>query len=975
MKKHLLKMLSGIGLTMILLCTTAYAKSPVGQYNPDSGRLTVSGVLDDNMTDDVVNILVLNKGATYTSFTPDDVIYIGSQEINQNREYQFHVDIGNDFDNSIIYIKAANEYTPITAFKTKTENVSAFARTELFLDNNVLTVGASAEVYVSAYDDNGTKIDIDKYEICTDNSDCVGIDGDKITGITKGNANIYAKVTVRGKTIATKMTAIAVRNASDTVSIVGTSFYNNDELLNITGDISTANRIVFAFNAPTEGIVGIKMTALNGFKSELYSGVYDAKSMSYTINLPECVGFGKYRFDVLSDEPLGLSSVIEGCDVNMSIPETVAVGYEYNVVPECFNYRNYKIDMENVSVTGTAVIDGVFCADAEGEYTVNVSFIAGGQTRHFEKKINAVNIDRVIAAINSLRMEPGDRQNIMVQAVGEDGNILDIKPTFVSSNAGKISVSEDGEIYAKSMGTAEISVICADKKTSFRVFSGIDGNTDVIMGTAIKADSELELNEKQKVSLCEYMLSGDTYAVNDDVEFTSDDESVLQIDEDGNLIGKNFGKATISTIYAGEVYKKKISVVPRKIINARIVNKSGTLPIGRYDSVRVLVNSAEYLSLAEYRLYSDNEDVIKINGDKIQAVGIGTAKIKAVISTGNDKISTEAVEVTVYNPEGGYLIDEIENSDKMHYIDPRLVIDGGEVYTKGASDKNAEIVYYVNGDINDIIVYDHICNPTYESEDIILYVSPDNLEYQQIEGLRIKGEQLNGWGIDVITAKGIPEGMRYLKIIMNNPNHSQATRVSGVEVGYSTAPKVLDVQIVDDCTENEIYKNILGQKAVITFNQPINPDSLANISVDRGDISDLTYDAELYRCEFVIKDKSYDQNRLNIKNVTDYIGKTSDTYSIDIKPLKNMYSINKSVIYEVKNGWAERISIQNDTVYPKTYSLIECMYYDDGRLMSVKEIDKGQIDAASHKYIYCAYNKDAKLLIWESIGSMKPIIK
>ena len=975
MKNNLIKILIGTALAAMFISATAYAMSPVGQYNPDTGGLTVSGVLDGNMSDDTVNILVLKKGASYMSFTSEDILYIGSAEINQNREYRFSIDMGNDFDDSVIYIKAANKYVPVTAFKTKTENVNAFERAELVLDNNVLAVGASTEAYVSAYDGNGTKIDVDKYEICTDNSDCVNIAGNKIFGIAKGNANIYARVTVRGKTVTTKMTAAAVRNASDNISTVGASFYSNDELLDITGDISSADRIVFTFNAPTEGITGIRITNLNGFGSELHKGEYDSESMSYSINLSERLGFGKYRFDVLSDEPLGLSSVIEGCDVNLSVPKTVAAGYEYKVVPEFFYYRNYKIAAENISVSGEAVADGVFSPDKPGEYALSVDFTAGGQKRHIEKTITAENVDRVIAAVNSLRMEPGEKQSVTVLTVGEDGNSLDVKPKFVSSNPGKISVDENGEIYAKSMGTAEISVICSDKKTSFRIFSGIDGNTDSVMGIAVKADSELELNEKQKASLCEYMLSGAVREVSDDIAFSTDNENVLTVDEGGNLVGKSYGSATVSAVYDGNVYKKKICVVPRKIISARIVNKSGALPVGKYDSVKILANSSEYLSSAEYCLYSDNESVIKINGDKIQAVGTGTAKLTAVVSSGNDRISTQAEEIAVYNPEGGYLIDKIENADKMFYTDPRLVIGGGELYTKGTNDKNAEIIYYVNGDINDVTVYDHICNPTYESEDIALYVSSDNSSYQPIESSRIKGDQLNGWGTDIITAKDFPKGMRYLKIVMNNPNHSQATRVSGVEIGYSTNPKVLDVQIIDDCTENEIYKNILGQKAVITFNQPVNPDSLVNISADRGSISGLTYDAELYRCEFVIEDKSYEENRLTVKNVTDSTGRINGEYCIDIKPLENMYRISKSIVYEVTNGISERILIRNDTVYPKTYSLIESMYNDDGKLMSVKEIGNGQIDAATQKYVYCSYNKNAKLFIWESIGSMKPIIK
>lgn len=67
--------------------------------------------------------------------------------------------------------------------------------------------------------------------------------------------------------------------------------------------------------------------------------------------------------------------------------------------------------------------------------------------------------------------------------------------------------------------------------------------------------------------------------------------------------------------------------------------------------------------------------------------------------------------------------------------------------------------------------------------------------------------------------------------------------------------------------------------------------------------------------------------------------------------------------------------IKNNTVLPKTYSVLECRY-ENGRLVGVSTIKSGKVDSASEKYVYWNHKKrDCKFFVWDSISSMKPLYR
>ena len=979
MKKSNIILFFAVCVFCILLTGQVFAKSPIAVYYEDEKKIEVTGELDGELNTDTVNIFVLKSSANYLSFSAEDILHMASQTVNENKEYSFKFSMEHDYNNCRIYIKAANKYIPVTAFKTViNENVRDFTGAYVEAEKNVLVCGT--EMILNAKAMSGDlELDYDSCEFIIDNSDVATVEGNVLKGLKKGAVNVYAKISINGKIISSEAEKIEIREDKAYPSLIGVTFKKQAEILDITGDISNADNIIFSFDAPIKNISGISVINLIDSSERFFEGIYNNENLSYEVDLNGELGFGKFKFQIISEDMLGLSSLIEGSDVSFGVENVVVTGNEYLLELSFFNYRDYDIPVNNVKFSGDCVSDNVFSPQADGEYVIGAEFYSDGEKRSVLKKIKAVGVEKIVPQIDNLRMEVLSTQIMDITVIGTDGSVLNASPVFTSSNQTKLTVSSSGVIYAKERGTAKITVECGGKSAQVTVFVGVDGNNDVLCGTLIESSGIIEVGEKSKISLKNYMLSGATGEITD-AKFSSDNNEVVTVDDNGIITGIGIGEATITAEYNGEIYRKIIKVLERKIISAKLELDSCSIPKNSYEKVKLLVNSNEYLSGKEFKLYSENSEVLEIKDNFIYASKEGISGIYAIVEINGDKIKTETIEINVFNPTGGYLIDEFENSNNLFYMDSRLSVRDGKIYTKGSTDSNAELIYHLNGDINDFMIYDYICNPTYQYEDVYIYVSADNEEYIRVtDFVRIKGSQVNGWGTDVLKAENIESGMRYLKIVLDNRDLStQGTQISRVEIGYSTNPEVIDVQITDDCQDDEIYKNVFGRKAVITFNQPINLDTLNNITVEGNKLSDVEYFADLLRCEFVIPDKDMDNYNIKIEGVTEYTGKENVMFNAVAEKVENVYEISGSIIYELdENVNAERILIKNDTLYPKEYTIIECDYDETGRLTGVKKKASGRVDAVSEKYIYLERKLSQlnKTFVWESFDSMVPLEK
>lgn len=973
MKK--IKMLLILSAAMTVIFTSsALAKAPLALIYPSENKITVSGKFEEMPQNKTVNILVLNKNVDYENFTADDILYIESSIMGDDGIYGWTFD-NIDYENMNIYVKADNKYIPVTTFNTVIdENITNIKSALIRVEENVITVGKRKKITITATDKNEQEMLYDACSFYGYDENIISVENSSIIGKKQGDTEIYAVVTKNGKKVKTNTIKISVRESNNQCSLTGAIFKNNSDILDITGDLSQANEVIFSFNKEIEDIKGIRITNLTENSVNFLTGVYNSEQLTYAIKLQEQMGYSKYKFEILSDSELAKSEITEGCLLDFGIPDVIAPDRDYMAKFTIYNCRGYKVEYDNLKIQG--LTNGALNLSLNQETELTAEFDVNGIKHICKKKIKTAEIGEISVNLDSIRLEKGESLKIKSKVYSKDGYLLDVSPNYTVSGKA-FSVNENGILSAVDEGVGKLTISLGEISKSFVIASGYDIDADnTTAGIFINLPDEFEIGEKQTPELLKETILGKKTKI-ENVIFTTDNNDVMVV-ENNILRAVNYGKACITAEYNGKKYAKTVFVVPKVKFSAQIELKSNSLPISKGDVVKVLLNSNEYLVPGEYVLVSGDENILKTDGNMIFGISSGKTTLIAKIKTGSGYITTNPVEIMVFEPSGGYFIDDIYNLEKIHSMHSHLVLNDeyGELLTKGTSDRDTYVIYKTKGDINSFVIYDHLCNP-FDRDDMTFYVSEDNITYTQITDIeRFEGTQVNGWVVDTVVSNTVSGNYKYLKIVMNNSGNTQATRLDRVEISYSTSPEVIDCKIIDDCNEEEIYKNILGRKAVISFDQPVNADTLSNICFSGVNVTNGVYDSDLFRYEFKLPDVSNEDYSIRVNNVTDAFGKPNRDFYIKDGKLDGTYTAQSAAVYEINSHeTGKRILIKNYTVMPKTYIIIDCEYID-GKLEETRIVNEGKIDSASEKYVYVNYEKgNHKLFVWDSLQSMKPLVE
>lgn len=150
--------------------------------------------------------------------------------------------------------------------------------------------------------------------------------------------------------------------------------------------------------------------------------------------------------------------------------------------------------------------------------------------------------------------------------------------------------------------------------------------------------------------------------------YTSSDEDVLTVDENGHISALKAGSATV-TIKIGDLVKEveiTVEEIPAKSIKGFIME--GALNIGDKTKVYVEVNPQDTTDELTYTYTSSDENIIKIDSEgNIEAVGSGKAIITITASNGLTSTleilvnAKEASPKTGMNSYFGYLITAISS--------------------------------------------------------------------------------------------------------------------------------------------------------------------------------------------------------------------------------------------------------------------------------------------------------------------------
>lgn len=377
------------------------------------------------------------------------------------------------------------------------------------------------------------------------------------------------------------------------------------------------------------------------------------------------------------DDPAG--QVIPVADLDIAdIQESMIVGtsqmVEATVIPINASDKDITYSSQTPKIASVNAL-GRITALAPGKAIIQIS--AAGITRSISIKIEgkATEIASLVTDIDvdyEDTMVVGGTQVLYPRVLPEDATS---RISYSSNNTKVATVNDFGKVVAKASGTATI-ILSADGKEKKILIS--------VKKEIIPVDIDFDVPET-KIVLGSSVLIGATVlptdAIDQTINYTSSDVSVLTVNKLGRVNALSLGTANI-TLQAGNVKKSvAFTVVKEEVVTAIAV--SDFQKKMKLDDVQTISASLYPTSAKDQKItYSTNDvNVVSISENGIvNAVGKGTATI--TLAAGD---ATKELNVTVYVPT-----KKIELSSSYLIMQPTNKYDIVASVTPSEADQNLQ---------------------------------------------------------------------------------------------------------------------------------------------------------------------------------------------------------------------------------------------------------------------------------------------
>lgn len=289
-------------------------------------------------------------------------------------------------------------------------------------------------------------------------------------------------------------------------------------------------------------------------------------------------------------------------------------------------------------------------------------------------------VESIEIMTEDLTLNEKEEARINVYVKPEDATIKDI--VYESDNEDVVKVDNYGNITAVGEGTATITVSSKDDPTKSDIIT-VTVKVPVKEICVDKTEITLRTDGEDKID-----VTVNEDATNKEVTFESSDESVVKVDNNGNIEAIGAGEATITVTSKDDPEKKvTVTVTVKNPVTEITATEDFTLNTGEEKNLEAKVN--EDATNKELIYETGNPGIVKVDSDgNVIAVGEGTTVI--VITSKDDPTITQAVTVTVvkrykvtYEIVGEEKPESVTAPEEAFYINGSEVGVEAELYAYG----------------------------------------------------------------------------------------------------------------------------------------------------------------------------------------------------------------------------------------------------------------------------------------------------
>ena len=444
-----------------------------------------------------------------------------------------------------------------------------------------------------------------------------------VTAVSKGNAIITAK-TSNGKTA----------TCTVTVGVPLKSISFKDGITEKTLNKAEKFTLTVVYNPEdTDGDKTITWSSTDTSVATVNGGVVTAVGGGETIITAKASNGKTATCKVKVEVPLNSISIKSETSIQYAQTEKLIVTYDPvdTTADKTISWSSDNEDIATVSIDGTVTGKGV------GEAIITAK-TSDGKTATCKVKVLPVELNSISIKEQNVVINKKQTKNLTV--VYNPENTTDDKTViWTSSDDSIVSVNSEGVITALKAGTVTITAAVGEKTATTTV------KVEVPLESISLNETEKNLNKGDSLQLNVTYNPDDTTA-NKTVEWSSTDDKVVTVDNNGKVTAKTAGTAYVKAKVEDKEVSCKINVVVP--LAGIALNKDATeLLKGKKEKLVVTLSPSDttYAGKIEWKSSDETIATIDENGN-VKALKEGTVTITATAVEGeNEFIDTCTVTV------------------------------------------------------------------------------------------------------------------------------------------------------------------------------------------------------------------------------------------------------------------------------------------------------------------------------------------
>lgn len=305
--------------------------------------------------------------------------------------------------------------------------------------------------------------------------------------------------------------------------------------------------------------------------------------------------------------------------------------------------ENKKIEINTNSNTGYSTTNFTFESLNKNIATVKLDKTIVGINKGSTKIIITENFTGVSKTINvnvtqgpssikivgNSKVSLGNTTQLSINHLPQETTLPDI--TWSTSDANIATIDENGLITGISTGTVTINAKTSNNlKATFelRVIKPAD-NVDLV-----EDNINLKINNGKSL---QYKLTPDDSSI-EDITWTSSDEDIVSVDENGYIYGKKLGKTTISAKLSNNKFETCEVTVYMPIDNVEFEKNDIKLAKGYTQKMNLIISPSD-ATYKDFIWTSSNENIVTVDNEGVvKGISSGNAIITATSKVDNHLI-------------------------------------------------------------------------------------------------------------------------------------------------------------------------------------------------------------------------------------------------------------------------------------------------------------------------------------------------